>query len=100
MITQQLLDYKNQRRQLDLRELPAPRYRFLTRSFVEALGLELVPFILPRRGGYICIGNDILPRAGESTYCDGVVFEGHSYQVEKDGLAYRLMHTTSVLSDV
>ena len=63
-------------------------YRYLTRSYVEWLGLERVP-LMPRRTGASCVigGSDTLPRA-PSVWPEGVAHDGGVYEREPDGLAY------------
>lgn len=66
------------------------RVKYLTRSYVEWLGLPLVPFAHRRTGAVSCMWgeNACLPAAGQSRWDDGVVHDGRAYVREPDGLAY------------
>ena len=59
--------------------------RFLTRSYVEWLGLEEIPIDKGRDGRmYCCSEHD--PRL--SRYVRGVALDGRLYERERDGLAF------------
>jgi hypothetical protein len=63
-------------------------YRYLTRSYVEWLGLPRVPIFKPRNTSLVFVGmNDTLPVL-PSSYAEGVQRDGVLYEREADGLAY------------
>ena len=69
-----------------------PRWRYLTGSYVEALGLEHIPVRTRRNGGHCWLDpNDTLPAPGSTPYVDAVEFEGARYRRDLDGLSYELM---------
>lgn len=65
-----------------------PRYRYLTRSFVEALGLKHIPIRLRRNCGIAFISEHEAMPMPQKQYATGVVFEGYGYVREDDGLAW------------
>lgn len=70
--------------------------RYLTRSYVEWLGLERVPIAKARSRAVIgwprFDGTEsCLPSAGQPTCVEGVKFNGRLYEREHDGLAYVLL---------
>lgn len=63
--------------------------KYLTKSYVEAFNLELVPFRMPRNQGHISVGLHGTLRPPDSAgWPEGVVLDGVSYRREPDGLAY------------
>jgi len=67
-------------------------YRYLTRSYVEWLGLERVPIYKPRSGAMCILGNDTLPMP-TNAWPEGVVHDATLYERESDGLAYARLRT-------
>lgn len=68
---------------------PAPRWKYLTRSYVEALCLPDI--VLLRRRSYRVgfIGeNECLPKPGPSPYVRGTEFEGFLFEMEEGGRSY------------
>ena len=61
-------------------------FRFLTRNYVEALGLPVVPLDLGRDQRMVCC-REHAPRTPR--FVGGVMFNGRGYVREADGLAYR-----------
>jgi hypothetical protein len=57
----------------------SPRYRYLTRDYVEWLGLEIVP-LTKRHRGHIFMPNGCLPAPSSSGWVEGVIFEGYAYE--------------------
>lgn len=76
----------------DFGKFSIPRFYFLTASYVEWLGLKLVPIKTPRNQGIASYGDHgTLPPPGESPFISGVEFEGYLYKREWDGLSYVLI---------
>lgn len=63
--------------------------RYLTRSYVEYLGLEVVP-ILARRNDQMVIRpyGEMLPKPSHIGYAQGVIFNDIPYIREPDGLCF------------
>jgi hypothetical protein len=68
-----------------------PRYRFLTKTFVETLGLTPIPIRKPRNTLVVdWPTGSMLPAAGENSVAAAVLFEDHFYEREPEGLSYKL----------
>lgn len=64
-------------------------YRYLTRSYVEALELSLIPVIQRRNEGVGFRSEDeTLPRPAPLRIVEGVKLDAYLYIREPDGLAY------------
>lgn len=68
-----------------------PRYKYLTRSYVQAMQLEQIPVKTARNQGYAQrFDNWTLPPAGQSNIHVGVRFEENIYLRSPCGLSYDL----------
>lgn len=63
-------------------------YRYLTRSYVEWLGLPLVPIMKRRETGHWCGLHGTLPRPDSRAIAAGVIHDDSLYEREQDGLAF------------
>ena len=63
-------------------------YRYLTRSYVEALELPIVVTQRVRNRGTICVGNDYTLPPASATFVQGTLHAGSLYEREPDGLAF------------
>jgi hypothetical protein len=69
--------------------MKSPRFKYLTPTYIDFLGLEEQPIQLPRNEGYICQDlSFILPPPGRETFFSGVFFEGHLYLPTYSGKDY------------
>ena len=62
-------------------------YRYLTRSYVQFLGLEVIPVLAHRTSTARAWIDDVVPRPAQR-YDVGVRHEGHLYIRDEDGLAW------------